>query len=524
MNKTIAIELGGLRFHLQQDAYEALEAYLSAIEEALQSEESASEIMMDIEGRIAELLHERLAGHREVVDEADVAFIMDAIGDPSDFEDEDAQSDQKAPKPGIRRLFRDPEDAMIGGVAAGLSAYFGIDPVWIRGAFILTLVAGGFAIPVYLVLWLIVPKAETRAERLTMRGRPVNFENLRNTVGQEVDQAGRRVRKWGKSAGQTTRRGMASAGKGLSEMFAFLLRGIGWFFLFSLLVVFVVMGTAVLSFLFGFGGLDIAGLHIDPGSPLVEALAVILPEGVSASAVWIGALLLLVMPAVMLGIAVIRLLFRPKFHRGYLAVWIAASVLISLAGASFLGVIAARVGLEFQAEAKLGQSLALRTDSAGQITIEMPAIPTRPGDVWFSAEGGPGLLKLDNDEFAYDAIQVDIESTSAEDPRLEWEVQASGASRHQARERCLAVDFPVQRSEDSTRVTIPEMLAFPVSNRFRGQAVHVTLFVPMGKTVNIHASMAPYLRNIKNADELRSAKLAGKQWVMTEHGLTMKPE
>lgn len=521
MNKTIAIELGGLRFHLQQDAFSNLEAYLMAIEQALQADPSADEIMSDIESRIAELLHERLSGFREVVNVEDIQFIIDAIGAPEDFEGDAEESDgQGADRRGIRRLYRDAEEAMIGGVASGLAAYFGMDPVWIRGAFVVTLIAGGFAVPVYLILWLIVPKAETRADRLTMRGRPVNFENIRSAVGQEVNQAGKRVRKWGRHAGQTTKRGMTTAGKGLSEIFAFALRGIGWFFLFSVLVVFVVTGTSVLAFLSGLGGLDIAGLHIDAGSPLVDGMALVLPEGVSPQAVWIGALLLLVMPIAMLSIAVVRLLFRAKVQRGFLAMAIAASLLLSAAGATVLGVIAARVGLEFQAEAKLGHSLPLRTSPSGQISLEMPAIPTRPGDVWFTSEDGPGLLQLENDRLSYDAIRVDVERTADSVPRLEWEVEASGASRHQARERCLTVDFPIEVSSDSSAVTIPEMLSFPASNRFRGQAVRVTLYLPEGDAVHLHASLAPYLRHVENVDQMSSSRLAGRDWVMTKEGLS----
>jgi hypothetical protein len=81
------------------------------------------------------------------------------------------------------------------------------------------------------------------------------------------------------------------------------------------------------------------------------------------------------------------------------------------------------------------------------------------------------------------------------------------------------VDFPVEVSSDSTRVTLPEMLSFPVANRFRGQSVQVTLYVPKGNTVDIHSSLSPYLRNIQNADNVRSAKLAGRSWTMTENGL-----
>lgn len=527
MNKTIAIELGGFRFHLQPEAFELLEDYLTAIEQALHQDPSADEILQDVEGRIAELLQERLAGVREVVNKEDIEWVMRAIGAPSDFEQEESEPGPGArPQRGIRRLYRDRQDALLAGVASGLGAYFGLDPVWVRGGFIFALIAGGFAIPLYLILWLIVPAAETRAERLTMQGRPVNFENLRRTVGKEVNSAGRRVRKWGRGAGESTARGLSRATSGFAEILAFVLRIFAYTLLFVMLAGFVAVSASLLAFLTGAGGVEIGEFHIDSFDgigTMSELMALVLPQGVAPSWIWAGAILLLVGPVVTAVVTIIRLLLRPRLRPGILASMIGVSVLVSIAGASILGVVAARVGLEFRTETKFGQSLPLQPDPNGLVQLHMPALGSAPARGWFSEDDDLGILSLEDGELMYDAIRIDIEASPDTLPRIEWEVQASGANRQQARERSLAVIYPVTVEPNGFSVLLPTALRFPVESRFRGQCVDVTLYLPQGMGVELSPSLGRHLRGIKNVDHLRSDKLAGKTWRMTESGLVSDP-
>ena len=98
-----------------------------------------------------------------------------------------------------KRLFRDPADEVIGGVASGLSAYFGItDPLWIRIGLVAFIFLGfGTPIIAYLILWIILPKAETASERLMMRGEEINASNIGRVVEEELDKFGNRVEQWG---------------------------------------------------------------------------------------------------------------------------------------------------------------------------------------------------------------------------------------------------------------------------------------------------------------------------------------
>jgi len=211
MNRTISINLGGMFFHIEDEAYHALARYLEAVNNYFKHEEGAAEIVEDIEGRIAEMFSESLNKHkRQVVLLNDVEFMIGVMGLPEEFDDplsadtkntnQSANNSFNEPQTAGRkqsygqheetkRLYRNPDDKLIAGVCSGLSAYFGInDPIWMRLAFLL-IVFGGFGtgIILYFVLALIVPKATTSAQKLAMKGKPINVQNIGKTIKENIN-------------------------------------------------------------------------------------------------------------------------------------------------------------------------------------------------------------------------------------------------------------------------------------------------------------------------------------------------
>lgn len=187
MNKVFTINLGGTPFTIDEDAYEYLKKYLNTIHGHFRSTEGYEDITADIEARMAELFQERLA-NRPIVNIKDVQAVVGIMGRPEEFGAEPLEDERDtAPfatsfKTG-KRLFRHPDDVQVGGVCAGLAAYFGIsDPVWVRLLFVLVALSGGFGVPIYFVLWAIVPKASTSSDFLAMRGEPINVASIVKTV------------------------------------------------------------------------------------------------------------------------------------------------------------------------------------------------------------------------------------------------------------------------------------------------------------------------------------------------------
>jgi phage shock protein PspC (stress-responsive transcriptional regulator) len=217
MKKTININLGGHPITIDEDAYEMLDNYLSRINRYFATSEGREEIVQDIETRIAELFQRELKGSR-IVSAKEVKSVIEIMGVPEDFGEEgatveeDAEKSESATSSGKKsrqnygsqprapkRLFRDPSNKVIGGVASGLSAYFGIDdPVWLRIAFVLLLFTTGVGLVAYIVLWIIVPKAKTASDRLAMRGAPINVDSIANNVEEDLQDLGEKVKQFGR--------------------------------------------------------------------------------------------------------------------------------------------------------------------------------------------------------------------------------------------------------------------------------------------------------------------------------------
>ena len=194
MNKTVNINLAGIFFHIDEDAYLKLQRYLEAIKRSFTDSQGRSEIISDIEARIAELFSERIQNEKQVVGVKLVDEVITIMGQPEDylvddeiFED-DPQPRQKHSTRPSKKLYRDTDNSYIGGVAAGLSHYFGIESIWLRLIWLLLAIgSGGTFILIYLIFWALVPEATTTAEKLTMSGDPVNISNIEKKIKDGID-------------------------------------------------------------------------------------------------------------------------------------------------------------------------------------------------------------------------------------------------------------------------------------------------------------------------------------------------
>lgn len=187
MKKTININLNGISFTLDEDAYQALEEYLNSIKTHFKNKEIGTEIIRDIEARIAELFQQYTGTGKQILSIDDVNKVKAQLGKPSDFDDTEEENIHEAGNAGsYKRLYRDPKDRIIGGVCSGLGAYFHIDPVWVRIIFVIATISGVSPL-VYLILWIIMPPARTTSERLEMRGEPVNISNIEKIIREEFN-------------------------------------------------------------------------------------------------------------------------------------------------------------------------------------------------------------------------------------------------------------------------------------------------------------------------------------------------
>lgn len=209
MKKTVTINLDKTIFNIDDDAYELLEAYLQSLNEHFAHEEGGQEILNDIESRIAELFKERLGFGMQVITRQEVNEVIAIMGRSDEIEtplenetsDEGETSGEAAsasspadennggntPEPNrrSRRLYRDPDNRVLGGVASGIAYYIGVDVVLVRVILVLLLPLWASSIWIYLLLWICVPEARTTAQKLEMRGETPTVDNIRRAVEEE---------------------------------------------------------------------------------------------------------------------------------------------------------------------------------------------------------------------------------------------------------------------------------------------------------------------------------------------------
>jgi phage shock protein PspC (stress-responsive transcriptional regulator) len=188
MKITISVNLGGYSFNIDEDAYSELKRYLHSLEVHFAGEESSSEILSDIESRMSELFRAKLTTYKQVITIEDVKNVVSVLGAPEDITDGEATSaKEKFSTPGYHRMYRDPDHRMIGGICSGMGAYWNIDPMIIRILFIVATVMGGLGGIVYLILYIVLPEARTTAQKIEMKGEPVNIHNIKDSVKKEFD-------------------------------------------------------------------------------------------------------------------------------------------------------------------------------------------------------------------------------------------------------------------------------------------------------------------------------------------------
>lgn len=188
MKITVSINLGGYSFNIDEDAYAELKRYLKNLELHFATEESSAEILSDIEMRMSELFRAKLTSYKLVITIDDVREVITVMGTPEDFSDTEARSSgSRFSTPGYHRMYRDPDHRIIGGVCAGMGAYWRIEPLIIRIIFLALILAGGLGILIYLILYIVLPEAKTTAQKIEMKGSPVNIHNIKDAVKKEFD-------------------------------------------------------------------------------------------------------------------------------------------------------------------------------------------------------------------------------------------------------------------------------------------------------------------------------------------------
>jgi phage shock protein PspC (stress-responsive transcriptional regulator) len=524
MKKAIKINLSGIIFHIDDDAYEKLKLYLDTISRHFSDKQESKEIIDDIESRIAELFQERITAENQVITLKIVNEVIDIMGNPEDIADTGEGTDEKKRSfhesyASSKRLYRDPENSVIAGVCGGLAAYFGVDPVIFRLLFVIFFFAGGASILVYVILWIVLPRAETAAQKLEMRGEKVNVSNLEKKIREEYENVKENVKE-GVSRAKSSE-AYKKAQSGASDFFEVL----GRILLVFVKVILIIIGTSLviagIGILIGVITLPFVGIHLFPFESYNFSLGdLLLPftDPVSVTLLTVSITLLILIPVAAMIYGLVKLIFNIKTSSRGLGIGALTLWLVCLF--SIIGIVAFESAnySDFGRES-LSQELLPGSDT---LFIEMNGDQEEYlqdeslidlNDKWFLLEDAKAY---------YGRITIDIEKATGDSFVLEIEKESKGRTWDNAKENAAHIDYAF-RSRENTLILDP-YYSVKLDYKWRFPRVETTLRVPEGKVVVLGRETRDYLEGIHNVDHLSDWNMAGKSWEMTGEGLELVAE
>lgn len=465
MNRTLTINIGGLVFHIEEQAYQRLDQYIKAIRRSIAIEEQ-DEVVQDIELRIAEIFNSKITTTKQVITSEDVEEVIQIMGRPEDYSIDDENNYQHTEQTYYRekKLFRDTDNRILGGVLAGLAHYFKIDTIWVRLIFIFLVFFYGTGVLLYFVLWIIIPSAKTASEKLDMMGEPVNIETIERKIREGVDYTTSKINSidYGKFKTQTQR----ATNQG-TKVIRYIL-GIGFIIVsvIGMLISFFVNLMIIVNTSFIMNEFDIPSDFIDPNIPRW-----ILHTFIS---------LITFLPFIIMLLLGLKLLYTNMKYIWITAISIFVLWIGSLIGLSFM-IINGNTDKFIQNETRYGYTYTYSSDDKNS-TFDDAFLFTTSKDV---------VLELDNTVQNTSDFMNKIEIV----PSYQEEIYGKlGNTGHQYKN-------VIQTKEEDTTFTIV------VTEEQLKLNPTFTLYLPIGKKIQLNDKVKPYL-----FQDLQSNIKPGTHW------------
>ena len=477
MNKTVNINLAGIFFHIDEDAYTKLQHYIDAIKRSLANTQGQYEIIAYIEARIAELFAEKIKDERQVIGNKEVDEIITIMGQPEDYMvDEEIFEDQPQyshSRTSGKQLFRDTEHSYIGGVSSGLGHYLAIESIWVRILWIiLTIASSGAFILIYIALWIFVPEAKTTADKLSMRGEAVNITNIERKIREGFDDVAGKVKnvdyeKYGKQA----KSGATSAATGIGAVILFFLN------IFVKLIgvlLLLIAGTTLIGLFIGLFTVGIFGLFDAPWTDYIEMAAI-------GSPLWLISLLTFFavgIPFFFLFILGLKILVNKLKSLGTPAKLVLLGLwLLSVIGLTVIGIQQA-THRAFDGEVIITEVLPVTAQDT--LYLSMQSNPRYSSNIYKSDV----KIKYDENDrkimYSTD-VRLVIKSTRDSIGKIEIVKSAEGSNSKDARTRAENINYSTKFSNN--KLFLDSFLTSDLNNKYRDQDVRVILYLPLGSTL-----------------------------------------
>jgi phage shock protein PspC (stress-responsive transcriptional regulator) len=577
MKKNISINISGIIFHIEEDGYDKLKEYLETIHRYFSSYDDSSEIIADIENRIAEIFLSKLKDGIQVITIEDVEALMATMGGIKDFKEVEVEEEEPEPEPQesasegaektykaeskrlyrderrkilggvlsgiahyfsidslwtrllfivlffgvwffpstpvllaiayivlwiivpgtyeledekkVKKMFRNPDDKVLGGVASGVAAYFGIDIIIVRLLFVVLTFFGGTGLILYIILWIILPEARTITDKMEMQGEPVTLKNIETNIKKSLKVEEGEESIWMKILLFPFRliaAFIAFLSKALGPIAVFLIEAIRVIFGVLLIVIAITMTLGLLITLGATIGLFTGSYfieYVDFPFDLIRQDIPILPL-IAGFFVWLIPQIFLVI----LGVSIItkKLILNAKIGWSMFALWIIGLIIMVFTIPPVINRYS-RDGVHTEV---------LKYDLKGKTAVIM--------------------LKETGME-DYEATTLKIRGHEDSVYRLEKRFEARGKTRKDAIENAKMIIYNVGL-KDSV-FTFDSNIQFASDAKFRGQTLDMILYVPYNQPFMMDEDIRQIIRNTIHYYGFRVSQMEGNTWMFTEDGL-----
>ncbi|SFW89136.1 PspC domain-containing protein [Chitinophaga sancti] len=491
MKKIININLASRLIPIEDSAYEILRQYLDSLKKYFAREEGADEIVSDIEGRIAEIFQDKIKKGAHCITDDDVVGVKAVMGTPDQFEETDDTNAKQQSAPASdpiydsfrtrKRLYRDPDAKVLGGVCGGLGAYLNVDPVVFRIIFALLAIGGfGSGILVYFILWIVTPEANSAAEKLQMRGERVDVNNIKTAVQDEINATkahfkhiGNEMRNFSQGRGRQVGNDIERFGRSFFDVLGRVLIVLtkGFFYFLAVVILLVLL---------------VVGVMITVASPVLLPFKDLLLSGTLQNLLfWPSVFLLIGIPIVGIIIFIIRKLTGVKQTNRYVGYTLSFLWFTGLVFAILVGISVAK---DFRLRNTVKENFAIVQPSKGKIVFKEAENLVQVEESFFDEN-----LRLADDTVIINNYHISVEKSRNDSFYLEVQRSARGRSISQARTLAKEISYPI--TQQDTVIYLPAGISIPRDSKFRDQRVRLIIRVPVDKQVEMDKKVRNHYRN-----------------------------
>jgi phage shock protein PspC (stress-responsive transcriptional regulator) len=513
MDKTIKINLAGILFQIEDDAYKVLREYLQAINGRLGNIPGGNETIDDIEARIAEIFQSQ-KGLSGIISKENVEAMIAIIGKPEDFEHGESYTEAHISGTYRRHLYRDPDNTIISGVSGGIGAYLNIDPVWIRVLFILFTLFYGIGFFVYIALWIALPNAVTDSQKRELYG---EHYNTRSTVKAEKQKNG----SYTTISYNTGNEKVKNVGNALNEVF----RAIGSFFFIFFRIIVIIIGVAFVLAGFAFLlALIMAFFFRYPvffSTDSFNASVLYLPDFLNliispSLTPWIFVLTFIIVALPLLALIYWGLKMVFWFHVRDFALSLAALVLWVLS-ISALVLILFNQGISFAESGQKNEQIIM---DHHYDTLYLK-VDRRISDLKFNKEiSMPGadysLYINEKDNELYGRPHIKLGESEDRTARIEVNKYSHGKTKKEAVTKAESLTYNYRISNDT--IFVNEYFDIPTITRWTAADIKIELMLPIGTAIWIDKNSEDLFHDYVS-NGIHSWELGDKYWIWTAEGL-----